>query len=126
MNAYEQLLQVSMAAFERQIMGQVDLTFERAFKALQSGAEIEIPIIGGEWPPPEYPAERAKLKSRALKALCAREWFTHEAPKWAEPLPLKLVDCHALFNGEHRNNRRSRLVGEYGIQLRGMGWDLTR
>jgi hypothetical protein len=123
MSDYDRLLKAAMIEFKRGVESEVERAFELALKAMQSGEACEIPVIGDPFPPPEY---RAGLKERVIAALCAREWFTHEAPKWAPPLPLKLNDCHALFNGENRGNRRFELVGQYGILLRDMGWDFQR
>jgi hypothetical protein len=58
-----------------------------------------------------------------MRALCAQKWFEYEAPLWAQPLPLRLEDCQALFN---QPNRRLFPVGRYGIMLRGMDWDYRR
>ena len=115
MAEYERLLEASMREFERQ----VKIKVERAFEALPDDAG-ELPWIGGE---PFSHCNRATQKQVVTAALVARQWFTHEAPEWAQPLPLKAEDCYALFNGPHRGNRRSRLVGEYGLMLRGSWWD---
>jgi hypothetical protein len=109
-----------MGEFERVVESQVEREFARAFKALQAGEACEIPIIGDPFPPPQY---RDGLKERAAWALRARKWFEFEAPLWAQPLPLKRDDCHALFN---QPNRRLRPVGQYGIALRSMGWEYKR
>jgi hypothetical protein len=117
MSDYDRLLKTAMREFKREV--EVEQQVERAFeRALQLGEEI--PWIGDAFPPPEY---RGGLKERVIRALCARRWFEFEAPKWAQPLPLKLNDCHRLFN---QPNRRLVPVGKYGIRLRGMGWDLQR
>jgi hypothetical protein len=112
---YDELLKISMAEFERSIEHQV----ARVFDALPNDTR-ETPWTGEEF----FPCQRADLKRRAIRALCAQKWFTHEAPAWAQPLPLRFEDCIALFNGVNQGNRRPRLVGEYGIALRAMGWNL--
>ena len=93
---------------------------EREFAALPGNAS-ELSWIGGE----RYAyCDRATQKQKVIAALVAREWFTHEAPEWAQPLPLKFEDCTARFNGPNRACRRGRLVGIYGITLREMSWQL--
>ena len=114
MSDYAKLLETSMREFERGVEQQV----ERAFEAVRPGDEV--PIIGGEWPPPEY---RGDLKQRVAQALRARKWFELEAPKWAQPLPLSFEDCLARFNGPNRNSQRGWLVGEYGKLMRGRQWE---
>jgi hypothetical protein len=39
---------------------------------MQRGEEVEIPVIGGEFPPPEY---HEGLQERVVRALCAQKWF---------------------------------------------------
>lgn len=114
---YDRLLQAAMAEFERAIVDQV----EAEFAALPNDI-CETPWIDEEF----FPLGRVALKQLVIKALCARRWFEFEAPRWAEPLPLKRNDCHALYNGVHRGNQRSMLVGRYGVMLRGMHWDCQR
>lgn len=114
---YQRLLEVSMREFERQIESEV----EREFAALPDDA-CETPWIDEEF----FPLGRAALKQLVIAARCCQRWFELEAPRWAPPLPLKRDDCVALFNGVHRGNQRSMLVGRYGIVLRGMHWDYKR
>jgi hypothetical protein len=85
MTDYDRLLETAMREFARGAESQVERAFERA---LQLGEEI--PWIGDAFPPPQY---RDDLKQVVIRALCARKWFEFEAPRWAQPLPLKLDDC---------------------------------
>ena len=117
MSDYDRLLEASMRAFESAVVDQV----EREFAALPDGV-CETPWIDKEF----FPIGRVALKQLVIRARCCQHWFGFEAPRWAPPLPLKLDDCHALFNGVHRGNQRSMLVGRYGIVLRGMAWDYKR
>jgi hypothetical protein len=116
-NDYDRLLKSSMLAFERAIVDQV----EHEFSLLPPGA-CETPWLDEEF----FSVGRVALKQLVIKALCARRWFEFEAPRWAPPLPLKRNDCVALYNGVHRGNQRSMLVGQYGTKLRSMHWDYER
>ena len=118
MSDYQRLLEASLRELERVVVHQVESEFE----ALPDN-DSELPWIGGE---PFCYCERATQKNVVIAALLARKWFESEAPRWAQPLPLKFEDCIALFNGPHRGNFRSRMVGEYGIVLRSMRWNLQR
>jgi hypothetical protein len=117
MSDYDRLLETAMREFERKVVSLVEQKFELVAKRMQSGEECEIPIIGGKFPPPEY---RIDQKQRVMRALRAQKWFEYEAPLWAQPLPLRLEDCFALFN---QPNRRLCPVGKYGILLREMDWN---
>jgi hypothetical protein len=113
---YARILKSAMAEFEDQVVRQV----EAAFEGLPLDAR-ELPWIGGD----RYAyCDRATQKQAAVRALVARQWFEFESPRWAWPLPLSVEDCVARFNGVNRGSRRGYLVGQYGISLRGMGWQL--
>jgi hypothetical protein len=116
---YDRMVQTALREFERKIRSEVDRKFAEVLMAMQAGIVCKVPIIGGEWPPEDYPEVRAELKPRAIRALCCRKWFEFEAPMWAQPLPLTDDDCVALFN---QPNERLHVVGEYGILLRSSGW----
>jgi hypothetical protein len=120
---YDRLLETAMREFERKVVSLVEREFERVCEAMQRGEECEIPVIGGEFLPPDY---RAGLQERVMRALCARRWFEFEAPLWAQPLPLRNEDCIACFNPPHPTYGRRWLVGEYGVCLRSMDWHYER
>jgi hypothetical protein len=123
-------MDIAEDAFERMIERMVEREFNN-LRALPD-AVCEVPFIGGppfdhygQFNPHLPPEQHADLRQRVLRALRARRWFEFEAPPWAQPLPLKLEDCYALFNDPpHRGKIRPALVGEYGICLRGMDWRL--
>ena len=119
MDDYNRLLKISMQEFKRKIEREVDELFEAA-RALPD--EIyEAPFTGDRYRP-RAPAEKlVSLKQRVVRARCAQHWFEWEAPKWAQPLPLRLEDCWALNN---QPNRRLRPVSSYAQMLRSMGWHL--
>jgi hypothetical protein len=113
-NNYDRILRSSMIAFERAIESEV----EREFAALPDGA-CETPWIDEDF----FPFGRVALKQLVIRARLCRHWFELEAPRWAPPLPLKRNDCVALFNGVHRGNQRSMLVGRYGVVMIGRHWN---
>ena len=113
---YDRLLKSAMREYERQVVRQV----EDAFKDLPLDAR-DLPWIGGD----RYGyCDRPTQKQVVIRALVAKEWFRHEAPEWAQPLPLKFEDCVMRFNGPNQGSRRGYLVGQYGLSLRGIGWQL--
>jgi|SRR5262249_25899891 len=118
---YSQLLKKSLLEFRRKVEHEVDEVFE-ALCALADDV-YEIPWIGGTYPPRAPREKLVPLKQRVVRARCAQCWFEFEAPRWAQPLPLRLKDCQALYN---QPNRRLRPVGEYGELLRALGWHLER
>ena len=126
---YDRLLETCVREFQRVIERVVEREFEAA-RVLPDDV-VEVPWIGG-WPHgppgtynPHAPRdELAALKQRVIRALCAQRWFEEEAPKWAQPLPLRFDECVALFNGPNAGKRRPGLVGEYGQYLGWMGWKL--
>jgi hypothetical protein len=84
----------------------------------------EAPFTGDEFDPHDA-VSVSSHKQRAVRALIAQRWFEDEVPRsWGLSLPLRMKDCQALFNGRHQGQRRSGLVGEYAIHLRGAGWNL--
>jgi hypothetical protein len=111
---YARLLEVSMREFESAVVDQV----EREFANLPAGA-CETPWIDEDF----FPMGRVALKQLVIRARLCRHWFELEAPRWAPPLPLKRSDCTALFNGVHRGNQRSMLVGRYGVVMIGRHWN---
>jgi hypothetical protein len=121
MDDYDRLLKNSMQEFERKVEREVDELFEAA-RALPDGA-CEVPWIGGTYFPHAPREELAPLKQRVVRARCAQHWFEFEAPRWAQPLPLRLKDCRALYN---QPNRRLMPVGKYGEVLRAMDWHYER
>lgn|SRR5262245_43711138 len=121
MNDYDRLLKTSLQEFEHKVTREVNELFEAAH-ALPD--EIcEIPFIGGTYSPHAPQEQLTPLKQRVVRARCCQHWFTFEAPLWAQPLPLRLKDCRALYN---QPNRRLMPVGEYGEMLRSMGWHFER
>jgi hypothetical protein len=116
----DRLKEASAQELERALERWVKREFEAA---LQGGAR-EVPIIGGELAPPEEPAERAEQMRWVVRAILARKWAESELPPWMLPLPLSADACYDLFNGVNQGNRRCRLRGEYGLYLRGMGWEI--
>jgi hypothetical protein len=127
--AYNRMLATNLRAFELEITQTVGRKFARMLEMMQAGEEVDIPAIGGKFPPPEYrtPKYFDELQAEIIRACVARKWFTFEAPPWAQPLPLTQEDCEALFNiKEAENHGREYLVGEYGICLRSLGWHYER
>jgi hypothetical protein len=118
---YNWLLKKSLLEFKRK----VELEVDEVFEALHTFADetCEIPWIGGTYPPCTPQEQLVPLKQRVVRARCAQFWFEFEAPRWAQPLPLRLKDCQALYN---QPNHRLRPVGEYGELLRALGWHLER
>jgi len=111
---------------EREFEAGVRRLVEREFAAVQAlpGDIVEAPITGDPFHPHDAD-ELAAHKQRAVRALLAQRWFEDEVPRsWGLALPLKLTECQALFNGRHQGQRRPYLVREYGIHLRGAGWNL--
>jgi hypothetical protein len=124
MSNYERLLETAMREVERSVVRQVEREFEARRKLPDDICEV--PFIDGKYNPHAPPGEHAALKQRVIAALRCRKWFELEAPLWAQPLPLKLDDCHALLNGPNRNDQRLTLVSRYGQELMGMAWDYQR
>ena len=112
----DRLQEASAQELERALARRVKHLFE---VALQSGAR-EVPVIGGPLAPPKEQTEQMRL---VVQALLARKWFEHEAPPWAQPLPLGVAECNDLFNGVNRGNRRCWLRGGYGIHLWWLNWE---
>jgi hypothetical protein len=117
MDDYDRVLETVLREYQREIATPVEREFAR-LRELPDGVG-KLPWIGGEY----YREQHAEQMQRVTAALGAKCWFEYEASLWAQPLPLKLEDCHKLFN---QPNRRLWPVGRYGIELRGMGWDYRR
>jgi hypothetical protein len=115
MSDYDRLLETAMREFERQVVSLVEREFEHIAERMETGV-CQIPVIGGEFPPPD---RRDGLQARVRRALCARRWFEFEAAPWAQPLPVSASEISALFN---RPNRRLYPVADYGLMLREMSW----
>jgi hypothetical protein len=114
------------AISEQEFEAGVRRLVEREFAAVQAlpSDVAEAPFTGDRFNPHDVTAVTAH-KQRAIRALLAQRWFEDEVPRsWGLSLPLKMNDCQALFNGRHQGQQRSWLVGQYGIHLRGAGWDL--
>jgi len=109
------LLDVSEKEYERVIQRLVTQRFE----AIRGQTDIKVPWIDDLY----YPEQHDALQQRVLQALRCRRWAESELPPWALPLPLSLNDCTALYNGLNRGSRRGYLIGQYGILLRGRGWE---
>jgi hypothetical protein len=118
------LTEACLRELENLVRGEVERMFEARRKLPDETTEV--PVIGGEYDPHAPREQHADLVGSVCRALVAKSWFEHEAPRWAQPLPLKFDDCIALFNGPNRGNRRLHLVGEYGKHLRGMDWEIQR
>jgi hypothetical protein len=118
---YDRLLKISMAEFERKVTREVEELFEAA-RALPDEV-CEIPFIGGTYSPHALREELVPLKQRVIRALCCQHWFEFEAPRWAQPLPLRQKDCWALYN---LPNCRRTPVGQYSEALRSLGWHYRR
>jgi hypothetical protein len=123
MDDYNRLLETFLAEYQVEVERRVGHEFARVLAAMEAGETCEVPVIGGPFPPEEY---RDGLKERVVKALCCRKWFSFEVGQWAPPLPLRLVDCQRYFNPPFEPWGRHCLVGQYGVLLRGMGWEYHR
>jgi hypothetical protein len=121
MSDYARLLEVSMCEFERGVEQQVKRAFEAA-RALP-GDVAQVPFIGGEYDPHAPREQHSNLIRKVCRALCCQKWFEFEAPKWAQPLPLSAEDCYGRWQGPNRGSQRHYLVGQYGLRLRGTGWE---
>ena len=101
--------------------------YAQVFAALRAGEEVEIPVIGGALPPPEYRTAEYfdELQATGVRALCTRKWHEFEAPRWAQPLPLTEDDCIALYNLPEPPWGRNWLVAEYGRHLRALGGTMS-
>jgi len=119
---YDRLLKISMQEFKRKVEPEVDEVFEAA-RALP-GDVCEIPWIGGTYRPHAPAEELVPLKQRVVRARCARHWFEWEAPRWAQPLPLRVKDYRALYGQPHRP--RFAPVAHYAESLRGLDWYYQR
>ena len=104
---------ISADAFERLVRRQVD----RAFETVPDDPDAPLPWIG------HFPHDRAVQKQVVVAALCCVRWAETELPPWMLPLPLRVEDCIALFNGPHQGNRRASLRGNYGLHARTMWWN---
>src|SRR5262245_38210049 len=99
---YERILQTAMRAFESEVERLVEREVE--FLCTLPGKVADVPIIGSmpftnaRCDPHAPPEELAPLKALAAQALRARKWFEFEGPRWGQPLPLRLEDCHQLLN----------------------------
>jgi hypothetical protein len=124
---YDRLLATVMREFEREVEQMVAGKYAQVFAALRAGEEVEIPVIGGALPPPEYrtPEYYDELQAEIIQALRSQKWFTFEAPAWAQPLPLRREDCEALGDTPDRWGR-DWLRGEYGQHLRSLSWHYER
>jgi hypothetical protein len=56
----------------------------------------ETPFIGGTFYPHDPRASHAGLKRQVRAALYARELHRLNAPRWAQPLPLRARECFEL------------------------------
>jgi hypothetical protein len=146
---YDRRLAAVMAAYERKVHDLVEPKLRARFETIQPGDEI--PIIGDTFPdyelllkepyhqdvqmlidagklaPPKLPSKAEyceRLLGSIMRAICAREWFRYEAPRWAGKLPLTEDDIIACFNPPYDRDRRRGLVGQYGRVLRGAAWHL--
>src|SRR5262245_39057134 len=109
------LQDVSEAEFERLIQRLVAQKFE----ALRGRTDVKLPWTDD----PYYPEQHDDLQELVLQALRCRRWFEGEAPPWAQPLPLSAEDCYERWQGPNRGSQRHYLVGQYGLALRGAGWE---
>jgi hypothetical protein len=116
---YAQLLEGYMSEYKRAIEPQVERLFE-ALRALPDEV-AEVPFIGGSYHPHAPREEHVGWIYEVTDALCCRRWFAFEAPRWAQPLPLREKDCIALFNLPWPTQRLIH-VGNYGMALRALGW----
>jgi hypothetical protein len=125
-STYDRMLASNLRDFESNIEQTVERLFVRWHEAIEAGDETEIPVIGGELPPPaaEYYDE---LQAKIVRALCAQKWSEFETPHWINPLPLKEEDCIALLNiPEAQRWDRHWLRSQYGRHLRSLGWHYER
>src|SRR5262249_42542107 len=107
---------ISEQEYERVIQKLV----KQKFEAIRGRTNVKVPWIDD----PYHPEQHDVLQRWVLQALRCRRWFEGEGPPWAQPLPLSLEDCVARYSGPNRGNQRGFLVGQYGITLRSMRWDL--
>jgi hypothetical protein len=120
----DKLLEVSAREFEHAIERLVERKFEirRALpNHISSTPWTDKPFN------PHAPLEQlVELKAREVRALLCQKWFEDEAPKWAQPLPLRYDRMIILLNQFDGTNWRPRLVSEYAQMLRMLGWHFER
>jgi hypothetical protein len=128
-SAYDRMLASNLREFEPNIKQTVERNFPRMLEAFQAG-EVEIPIIGGELPPPEYRTSEyfTELQAKIVRASCAKKWCESECPSWLNPVPLREEDCIGLLNIPDDDQRwgRNWLRSEYGRHLRNLSWHYER
>ena len=111
-----------MARCRREFERQVKVVFE-ASRGLPNGHDVhEAPFIGGPFYARAPRQSHVPLMQEVVRALCAQRWFEETAPKWAQPLPLRIEECEALLKDPDEGQR---LVARYALMLRSTSWECS-
>src|SRR5262245_26121693 len=109
MDDYNRLVETVLREYQREVEHRVGHELALALAAMAAGETVEIPVIGGKWPPQEH---RGGLQERVVRALCCQKWVGFEVGRWAPPLPLRWEDCVKLFNPPYQPYERLGLFGQ--------------